>query len=143
MRSPLLAMQPVDDPVDPLTGRERLVFLEPELGDDLEPDLPPQLTPEVRRRGAQRSLRGRPRRGITKCGEVNPGDLEIVRHLDAGDRDESDPRVFQLLDRLGEDLSEALADAIRSRSLGHGTRVPAAPQSSGQTSWSSASRTSV
>src|SRR5207248_5140056 len=129
--------------VDALTGRERVVFLEPKLRDDLEPDLTTQLMPEVRRRGTQRRPRTRLGGLIAERREGDPGDPEIAGDLDAGDRDEPDPRVLQLVDRFGEDLSEPLADPLRSRSLQHGTSVPGVPQSSGQISWSSASSTSV
>ena len=43
--------------VDPLAVRQHVVFLEPELGRDLQPNLASELAPQVGRRGSQRRAR--------------------------------------------------------------------------------------
>src|ERR671910_1098386 len=47
---------------------------------------------------------------------------EVGRRFDPGDRDEADPRILQLEQRLGEDLAERLVDSAHP--LGHRTSVP-------------------
>src|SRR5207342_2329145 len=74
---------------------------------------------------------------------VDPRVFEVRRHLDAGHRDEPHAGVLELLDLLGDHLTELLADAIGARALGHDDQPNGPSPSSGPWMDSDASITST
>src|SRR5262249_4907341 len=75
----LLVVQLGEDVIDPLRRGRRVVFLETELRDDLQPDLPPELVTQVRRGRSEGGPGCGARPVVPERGERDPCDPEVVR----------------------------------------------------------------
>ena len=105
----------VEQVEDPGPALERVVELEVELRDPLQPEPLAELVTDERHLPAHRGQRRLPLLGLADHADRHPGVAQVRRRLDVGDRGEPDPRVVDLAaEDLADLLPQQLVDSIRS-----------------------------
>jgi len=117
---PIGRMDLVQQLLDAVLSRDRVIVLERELRHPLQPQTRTDLTAQKRGCTFERARAVLPRVVVAEHGVEHPCQLNIGAHLDARERHEPNARIVHLsCEQLCQLTSDLIGDALRPRTLGH------------------------